>query len=76
MELRRMAVWVDAAGRVVGQISQGVGRDETGRVVAVYWASAVGLLADACPRFACAKTKVENALVEAGVNARPLMQAA
>lgn len=76
MELRRMAVWVDAAGRVVGQISQGVRRNEDGLVVAVYWASAVGLIADACPRFACAKTKVENALIEAGVRARPLMQAA
>lgn len=71
-----MAVWVDGAGRIVGQISQGVGRDQTGRVVAVYWASAVGLLADPCPRFACARTKVENALIEAGVDARPLIQQA
>jgi len=70
MELRRMAVWVDGAGRVVGQVSQGVRCDAAGRPAAVYVATAVGLLPDACPRFACAKTKVENALAQAGVPAR------
>jgi hypothetical protein len=73
MELRRMATWVDGANRVVGQISQGVQRGAGGRPEAVYVAEAIGLPAGGCPRFACAKKKVEGALLVAGVRARVVM---
>lgn len=68
-----MATWVDGARRVVGHVSQGVGRGADGRPAAVYWAEAVGLPADPCPRFACAKKKVEGALLAAGVRANVIM---
>ena len=73
MQPRRMATWVDGTGRVVGHISQGVGRNDQGRPVATYIAEAVGLPADTCFRFQCAKNKVEGALVVAGIRATALV---
>jgi hypothetical protein len=57
----------------VGQISQGVARGENGQPEAVYFAEAVGLPASGCPRFACAKKKVEGALLAAGIKASVVM---
>jgi len=70
MDLRLMATWVDARGRVVGKISQGIERTRLGQPVAVYVAEAVGLPADPCPRFECARKKVEGALLVARIKAR------
>ncbi len=69
MQPRRMAVWTDANNRVVGQIHQGVQRTAEGWMP-VYFAEAVGLVTEPCPRFACAKRKVEGALLAAGIVAR------
>lgn len=68
-----MAAWVDGRGRVVGQVSQGVGRGEDGRLAAVYFAEAVGLPVSGCPRFTCAKKKVEDALLAAGIEASAIL---
>jgi len=68
MQLRRMAVWTDPHGRIVGQISQGVQRTHEGWMP-MYVAEAVGLATEPCPRFACAKRKVEAALLAAGIQA-------
>lgn len=73
MEPRLMVRWIDGLGRVVGQVSQGVTRDALGRPVAVYFAKAMGMPTSNCHRFTCAKTKVENALVEAGIRANAFM---
>lgn len=68
-----MVRWIDGLGRLVGRVSQGAVRDASGRPVAVYFAEAIGMATSNCPRFACAKTKVENALVEAGIRASAFM---
>jgi len=73
MEARLMVTWIDGARRVVGQVSQGVVSDAMGRMVAVYIAEAIGMPTSNCPRFTCAKSKVESALVEAGVRAYAIM---
>lgn len=73
MRVTRMAAWVDSRGRVVGQVSQGVARGEDGQPEAVYFAEAVGLPASGCPRFTCAKKKVEDALKAAKIRASVVM---
>lgn len=69
MQPKLMALWTDSRGRVVGQISQSVQRTHEGWMP-VYIAEAVGLVTEPCPRFACAKRKVEAALLAAGIRAR------
>lgn len=64
-----MAVWRLPDGREVGRVSQGVALDPVGRSAAVYYAQAVGLPRQPCPRFACAKTKVEEALARGRLRA-------
>ena len=66
---RPMAVWRLPNGREVGRVSQGVALDGSGRPAAVYFAQAQGLPKEPCPRFACAKTKVETALMALGLPA-------
>lgn len=67
---RLMAVWRTPNGAEVGRVSQGVMLDpSTRRPVAVYYAQSVGLPRQGCPRFACAKTKVEAAIAAAGIRA-------
>lgn len=67
---RLMAVWRAPNGAEVGRVSQGVALDPaTRRPVAVYFAQSVGLPREGCPRFTCAKSKVEAALAAAGIQA-------
>lgn len=67
---RLMAVWHASNGAEVGRVSQGIARDPaTGRPTSVYYAQSIGLPRQGCPRFACAKTKVEAAIAAAGIRA-------
>lgn len=67
---RIMAVWRAPNGAEVGRVSQAVALDPaTRRPVAVYYAQSVGLPRQGCPRFTCAKTKVEAALAASGIRA-------
>jgi len=68
-----MVTWVNSRRQVVGHVSQGVRYGANGLPMTVYVAEAVGLAADTCPRFACAKKKVEGALLVAGVRAKAIL---
>lgn len=65
-----MFVWVAPDGRVVGEVRQGTVGLSGGRAAAIYEARAMQMVPEQCPRFMCAKNKVEEQLRRLGISAR------